>query len=266
MQANKYLQRSRDFVVGRLWSAQDFGLFLHHIQFRDGDAHFYFRRQSSDEAVIKHVLMEQQYDLRRLRRASELLAFAQRREASGLRPLVVDANIGASAIYFAGNLRNALVVAIEPDLENFNLLCKNVEGLSVEPVHGAISSVAGRAHVFDPGEGHWGYRTRPIAEHDAAADAVACVTINDIYLSHAATFFPFIAKIDVEGGERDLFSSNTEWVARTPLLVVELHDWLLPKEGTSRPFLDCISKLDRDFVYIGEDIYSIANDLDALAP
>jgi FkbM family methyltransferase len=228
--------------------------------------HFYFRRQSSDEAVIKHVLMEQQYDLRRLRRASELLAFVQRREASGLRPLVVDAgaNIGASAIYFAGNLRNAVVVAIEPDLENFNLLCKNVEGLSVEPVHGAISSVAGRAHVFDPGEGHWGYRTRPIAEHDAATDAVACVTINDIYLSRAATFFPFIAKIDVEGGERDLFSSNTEWVARTPLVIVELHDWLLPKEGTSRPFLECISKLDRDFVFVGEDVYSIANDLDAL--
>jgi hypothetical protein len=62
--------------------------------------HFHFRRQSSDEAVIKRVLMGQQYDLRRLRRASELFAFVQRREAEGLRPLVIDAgaNIGASSM------------------------------------------------------------------------------------------------------------------------------------------------------------------------
>ena len=39
---------------------------------------------------------------------------------------------------------------------------------------------------------------------------------------------------------------------------------MLPKGGTSASFLRCISKLDRDFVYRGEDIYSIANDLDKL--
>ena len=77
---------------------------------------------------------------------------------------------------------------------------------------------------------------------------------------------PFIVKIDIEGGEQDVFSGNTEWVARTPVLIIELHDWLIPKGGTSGPFLKCISALDRDFVYIGEAIFSIANDLDALGP
>jgi hypothetical protein len=28
--------------------------------------------------------------------------------------------------------------------------------------------------------------------------------------------------------------------------------------GTSRPFLQCISQFDHDFVYHGEDVYSIA--------
>src|SRR5262245_53841009 len=262
----KYSERNCDLVRRKIVGVRKISAYSS-TEYSIGTAtrHFYFRRQSSDEAVIKHILMQQQYDLRRLRRASELLAFVQRQEANGLRPLVVDtgANIGASAIYFAGNLRNAVVVAIEPDQENFKLLCKNVEGLSVEPVHGAVSSATERAHVIDLDEGHWGYRTRPIAEGEAATDAVARVTINYIYLSRAPTFFPFIAKINVEGGERDLFSGNTEWVARTPLVIVGLHDWLLPKEGTSRPFLECISKLGRDLVYIGEDSYSIANDLDA---
>ena len=70
--------------------------------------------------------------------------------------------------------------------------------------------------MYDPGQGHWGYRTQPIAEHDPAV-SVARVTINDIYRSHE-TFFPFMAKIDVEGAEQDLFSDSTEWIAHTPLL------------------------------------------------
>jgi len=234
--------------------------------FGTGTRQLYFRQKSSDETVIDQILVRQQYDLRRLRRAAELFGYVQRQQANGLRPLVVDAgaNIGASAIYFAGNLQNALIVAIEPSLENFKLLCKNVEGVNVQPVHAAISCAGGRANVLDPGEGHWGYRTRPIADGDSGASTVARITVNEIYSSHAG-FFPFIVKIDVEGAEWDLFSGNTEWVARTPIIIVELHDWLLPKGGTSRPFLQCISKLDRDFISIGEDIYSIANDLDALA-
>jgi hypothetical protein len=72
-------------------------------------------------------------------------------------------------------------------------------------------------------------------------------------------------KVDIEGAEADLFSGNTEWVELTPIIIVELHDWMLPKKGTSRPFLQCISKLDRDFIYLGEDVYSIANDLQGFA-
>lgn len=90
------------------------------------------------------------------------------------------------------------------------------------------------------------------------------MTINDVYRALAAQAFPFLVKVDIEGAEGDLFSGNTEWVARTPLVIVELHDWLLPKQRTSQPFLQCIAQLDRDFVYIGEDVYSIANNLDAL--
>ena len=66
------------------------------------------------------------------------------------------------------------------------------------------------------------------------------------------------------GPEGDLFSGNTEWVSLTPIIIVELHDWMFPGGGTSRPFLQCISKLDRDFVSFGEDVYSIANDLQGL--
>lgn len=226
----------------------------------------HFRQQSTDEAVIKQVLVDQQYDLRRLARAGELLDHATRMRATGRKPLIVDAgaNIGTASIYFHGNMPDARIVAIEPARDNFELLSLNVDGLGFELLNSAVASSDGRARVVDPGRGQWAYRTEAIAASEDAPEWVPHVTINEIYRAQAAQAFPFIVKVDIEGAERDLFSGNIEWVACTPLVIVELHDWLLPKGKTSQPFLQCIAKLDRDFVYVGEDVYSIANDLSVL--
>ena len=75
----------------------------------------------------------------------------------------------------------------------------------------------------------------------------------------AEGYTPFLAKIDIEGAEADLFSRDTDWIDQFPLIIVELHDWLLPKQGTSRNFLRCIAARNRDFVYLGENIFSIRN-------
>lgn len=228
---------------------------------------FHFRAKSSDEGVIKQIFVNKDYDLRRLRRLPSLLEFVQRQEKAGRRPLIVDAgaNIGASPIFFLSDIAKARIVAIEPDRENFDLLVKNTEGLDVECIHGAVHAKSGRARLVNVGEGHWGYRTEVLGGEEDGGDSIACVTINDIYAANAVGYFPFIAKIDIEGGERDLFSANTEWVAKTPLLIIELHDWLMPEQGTAAPFLKCIAGLDRDFVYLAENIFSIANGLDKLA-
>jgi FkbM family methyltransferase len=232
---------------------------------------FHFRAKSSDEGVMKQIFVDKDYDLRRLRRFASLVDYVQRQEKSGRRPLIVDAgaNVGASPIFFLSDFATARIVAIEPDRANFDLLTRNTEGLDVECIHGAVRSTPGRARLVNVGEGNWGFRTEAVANgsEDAGkdgADSVACVTINDIYAAHGADCFPFIAKIDIEGGELDLFAANTEWVAQTPLLIIELHDWLMPEQGTSASFLKCIAGLDRDFVYLRENVFSIANRLDAL--
>jgi FkbM family methyltransferase len=234
------------------------------ITFFDGTIRkFYYRENTSDVAVIQLVLISKQYDLGRLRRSSELKGFLQRKRMTGKIPLIVDAgaNIGASAIYFLSAVPDAQIVAIEPETRNFQLLALNTSGLRVETLRAAISSTHGVARVIDPGEGHWGYRTQNIDQADTAT-SVPRITINEIYRRHATRCFPWIVKIDIEGGELDLFLSNTEWVAATPILIIELHDKFLLQTANSRTFLQCVSQLNRDFVYIGEDIYSIANDLD----
>jgi len=223
----------------------------------------YFRANTSDASIIQQILVNRQYDLGRLRRSNELKSFLERQKTTGKAPLVIDAgaNIGASSIFFAAIIPDAVVVAIEPDAENFRLLSMNTEGLRIEAVCAAVSSTPGLARIIDPGEGHWGYRTENLTDGIGANNAVPRRTINEMYRKHSAQCFPFVVKIDIEGGEADLFAANTEWIGVTPILIVELHDWLLPKRGSSRAFLQRISPLDRDFISIGEDVYSIANDL-----
>jgi FkbM family methyltransferase len=224
---------------------------------------FYFRGATSDEKVVRRVFQHQEYSLNPLRRASELIEFAKEQEQRGRRPLIVDAgaNIGATAVYFVLTFPNSSVVAIEPDRGNYNLLSKNTQGLRVKAHHAAVCSTKGRARVFDPGEGHWGYRTRALEDGEVDAGSVPRLTINDLYNAYCSDHFPFIVKVDIEGAERDLFAKATEWVAKTPVVIVELHDWLLPKQGVAQPFLRCISSLNRDFVQMGENAYSISNDL-----
>jgi FkbM family methyltransferase len=229
---------------------------------------FYFRPDSSDMGAILQIFNDGAYDLRKLRRYSELMEFARRSMATGKRPLIVDAgaNIGASAVYFSTECPDALVVAIEPEAMNFQLLVENTKDLNVMPLPCAISASPMHVRVVDVGEGTMGYRTEQVSNHASSDQIVSCVTINELCEAHQSDCFPFIAKIDIEGAEKELFSKNTEWVAKMPLIIIELHDWLMVKQRTAIPFLKCIANHDRDFVTlpypnVSENIFSIANNL-----
>jgi len=229
-----------------------------------GTRQFLFRKGSSDEGVIEQIFTHRNYDLGWVAppRHAELVAYVASRAADGAKPLIVDAgaNIGAAAVAFAFAFPNARVVAIEPDAANVEILRRNVDGLDVEVLEGALASAAGRSRVIDPGQGHWGFRTADAAS-DPSAASVPNATIPEIYARHRPACFPAIAKIDIEGAEKDVFNGALEWVRQTPVIIVELHDWLFPKQRTSAAFLQVIAGLDRDFITVGDNIFSIANDL-----
>src|SRR5262249_40939790 len=156
---------------------------------------------------------------------------------------------------FALSFPTALVIAIEPEQENFNLLATNTNGLSVRCLHAALSSESDPVKVLDPGHGSWGFRTEKSDD-----GGLPCVTINSLFAEFCgARTFPFIVKINIEGGEKELFERNTDWVKQTGIVIIELHDGILPKQGVARPFLKCVSELDRDFVYSGFNVFSIDN-------
>lgn len=229
-----------------------------------GTRSFHFRTGATDKQVVAQVFGQQQYDLRRLARFGDLAAFLKILRESGRRPLIIDAgaNIGAASVFMAINLPRARIIAIEPEADNFALLTRNVAGLDVHCVQAALAAHPGHTRLVDPGMGAWAYRTAV----DGSGPQVPTVSVNQLLAEHGdATLVPFLVKIDIEGGERDLFSANTDWLASMPLVIVELHDWMLPKQGTAAPFLRCIAGLDRDFVFLGESVFSIDNALPGAA-
>ena len=84
------------------------------------------------------------------------------------------------------------------------------------------------------------------------------ITVSDIKKLYPETI-PFIIKIDIEGFEGELFSRNTQWVKDFYLITMELHDWMLPKEATSKNFFKEHSKENRDCYLKGDMVFSIKN-------
>ena len=228
------------------------------VELRDGSARDFFHRDThADRGVLAQIFTHKDYALEKLARGADLHQKFDSMIQAEKTPLVIDAgaNIGASAVWFSNRFPGAHTVCFEPDSSNFDLLELNTIGFDVELHKSAIGAVDGAVDLLDPGQGEWAYRTSP-----NSGGAVKMISMDRVVANKKAQGYePFIVKIDIEGGEGQLFSSHTDWVHEFPLLIIELHDWLLPRQATSANFLKVISGLDRDFVHVGENIFSIRN-------
>jgi FkbM family methyltransferase len=155
--------------------------------------------------------------------------------------------------YFAQEFPEAIVIGIEPNAENkqaAEINCRDFENVEIR--EGAIGSSSGWVDLKDGDAEPNSFQT----VHSENDDGIPVFTIENIVSEFAAAEM-FIVKIDIEGFEEDLFSCNTDWIAECFLLVIELHDWMLPKQGTSGNFLRAVSAESRDFVYRNENVFSI---------
>jgi FkbM family methyltransferase len=222
------------------------------------------RPNSSDLSVFSQVFVDNHYNMRRFARYPEICRLF-RETARDRTPLILDcgANIGLSSLYFAKNWPSAHIIAVEPDPGNFELLCRNVAAhANIQPLQAAVGGDDGPVRIINADASDWARRTERASA--GAPDAIIGLSVQSL-ISIAPPpriYQPFLVKIDIEGFEKDLFASNREWIVRFPVLIIELHDWLLPGQGTSHSFLEAIAPLDRDFLFFDENVFSIANGLD----
>jgi len=222
---------------------------------------FIFRPDSvGDTGVIQQIFQRGDYNFSRLALSASFERYVEGIRESGRRPLIIDAgaNIGASPIYFRTQYPYAAIVAIEPERRNCDLLRINCADLDVRLIEAALVGQPGPRFLNDPGRGDWGFRV----SSDRGLYEVAAVTVPQILRDYPPDNYALaIVKIDIEGGEKDLFSGKVGWLETAPIVIIELHDWMLPGEGTARNFLRAVSSFDFDVVHVGENMFCFNNAL-----
>ena len=140
---------------------------------------------------------------------------------------IVDAgaNIGTSSISFAEKYPNSQIIALEPEQGNFNMLLENTKRYkNIKPIKAALWGSSGSRVLQNRFTGHWGYTicdttnsSKPMSQN------VKCLTIGEIMNTYKIDRIN-ILKMDVEGGEKEIFNNSSSWINLVDVLVVELHD------------------------------------------
>lgn len=219
----------------------------------DDVSEIYFRQSpSSDLAVINQILNQKVYSLEGWAH-KEIFENYRLNKFKDKKPLIIDAgaNIGASSIYFSDTYQDSLTISVEPEKNNYTLLRLNTIEKSIISLEGAVGSETGSLYLTDPGYGDVGFRVSNSGNYKVPVYSIS--DIINMGLEHNAS--PFICKIDIEGGESELFSKNVEWIESFALIIIELHDWMLPMQGSSKPFFESMAKFDFEMLHKGENLF-----------
>ena len=222
----------------------------------------WLRPATSDWFVMEKVYIDLDYSL--MQWPEHQHAIRARYEsalARGQVPIIVDAgaHIGLATLWFATQFPRARILAVEPAAENFEILRRNVSPYpNITPIDAAIWDRETHVDLVNANGEPWAWETR-----ESETGEVPTVTVPDL-LNREPNSVPFIVKIDIEGGELELFRSNLEWVEQTPLIVFELHDWLGGWRGTGHAVFSRLSMHPRDYMQRADNMFSFAHSISRL--
>jgi FkbM family methyltransferase len=215
---------------------------------------------SSNYWTVSQVFHDQDYNIEHLRRFPEILNLANLSPDSAKRPLILDlgANIGASANFLSQEWPNAQVWCFEPSARNVEFLRLNATN-NLKVFHSAVGGHDGFCVIENPSAEPDGFRITDRLSEDFAnkIEMVSMQTLMSKIISSGGR--PFILKIDIEGAEREVFQTASEWLEEWPVVMVELHDWMLPGSASSASVLKAFSDAKRDVVIVGSTLVSFSN-------
>lgn len=265
----KYLKYFYFFLLNLIIKARFIRItpyFAGYIYFFDREKNNFFKLKSRgyiDSITADQIFTKHDYNLKFLKRYEELLRYYRKIIDEKKTPLIIDcgANVGYASIYFSNEFPKAKIYSIEPESNNYKLLRQNTINFeNIYPVSKAISSTVTEYHLKNPDADFNAFQIESIKDYPnhENKNLIQSTDINSLINENPNTI-PFLVKIDIEGFESNLFEKNYEWIEKVPLIIVELHDWLILKEANSSNFLRAISKYNRDFIISGENVFSIDN-------
>ena len=192
---------------------------------------FYLRKKSSDIAIFDQIFLFDEYNI----------------EFPFHPEIIVDAgaNIGLFAIAMKNRYPRVKIICIEPDEDNYEILKKNLAPYKdVELIRAGIWNSITKLDVVDRyKQGH----SALVVEENEKEGNTPAITMDKLMEDFSLQQVD-ILKIDIETGEKELFTKNYEqWLPKVRVIVIELHDWL--KEGCSKTFFEAINKSFSSYIY-----------------
>jgi FkbM family methyltransferase len=152
--------------------------------------------------------------------------------------LDLGANIGLTSVWLAKRYPIEQVIAVEPDRSNAMLARRNLElnAIKSEVLEAAIGPHEGTAR-FESSQ------VSNLGKLSEKGVPVAMITVDTILRKSACSRLGLV-KIDIEGGEQQLFDGPLDWLDRIGAIIIEFHP---PLVDHSR-IIKAIES--RDFTYI----------------
>jgi len=190
--------------------------------------HVFFRPKSSDIKIFEQIFMDKSLNFK----------------ISDFQPkYIVDAgaNAGYVSLYFANKYPSSKIIAIEPESSNYKLLLKNIKSYkNIIPLKVALWNKGKKLQIENLESEKWSFRM--VETNKDNSNVIEGLTLANIMNKFKIEKID-ILKLDIEGGEKQLFSSNYKnWLDKVKLIYIELHDRHI--KGCSKSFYHAICQYD----------------------
>tara|TARA_B100001250_G_scaffold219981_1_gene188714 strand:- start:1092 stop:1934 length:843 start_codon:yes stop_codon:yes gene_type:complete len=229
------------------------------------EKNFFFQkvRNYSDVLTVYEIFSYENYNLKLFKSYENVKKEYTKIIELNCLPLIIDcgSNIGASSVYFNKIFPESNILSIEPDKNSFEFSKRNINFKNSLLINKAINCEKNKVNFFSDIKDN-----RASKVSLKGGDIVESATINEIIEDlKPRNNKPFLIKIDIEGFESKLFSKNYEWLNEFKVIIIEIHDWMLPKEFNSFNFLRALvetmsKKSKRDLLILEENLISIRID------
>jgi FkbM family methyltransferase len=203
----------------------------------------FLRNDTFDIDIYRAILEDYEYD------------FAVKNKPKYI--IDAGANIGMASIYFATKYENAIIIAIEPEEENYKMLKRNTENYkNIFTINAALWNISGEVSLFAADfTSTLGYMTETnksaLKSSYKQIQLTRAITVEEIINQFNINSID-VLKMDIEGSEKEVFESCGNWIDKTNSIIIELHERM--KKGCNKSFYrntKSFHKIGRQ----GEDIY-----------
>lgn len=165
--------------------------------------------------------------------------------------VIIDAgaHVGLVSVYFACLAPMATIISVEMELVNFDRLVQNTKFYSrIHPVHAAIWPRQEALVQENPTGESWSFRCKAPDEHKVFDKTIDAITIEELQRLYNFDCIDLL-KLDIEGGEAELFAEDCPWLNKIKHMYLEIH------QGNWKTVFDRLSAFQYDGKIEGENIY-----------